>query len=232
MSDVRQDQSKLNPEEWSKLIDAIDQTHGVAATAPAYRAFVALHVDAMTTAVGMSWEVHTMQGMMVGRNFLAWHRRYLRSLELRLQQVHPGVTLPYWDWVSAREIPVPLAEPAVLQRWSVQRGEFDPTQLPTPGLVNEVLALTPFTPFQSNLESLHNHVHNAVGGDMDTARSPNDPLFFLHHANIDRLWAQWQTSPQAAAPPNASDSLQPADLIIRGKVNDVLSVNTLGYDYV
>jgi len=22
--------------------------------------------------------------------------------------------------------------------------------------------------------------------------SPNDPIFFLHHANVDRLWAQWQ----------------------------------------
>lgn len=22
--------------------------------------------------------------------------------------------------------------------------------------------------------------------------SPNDPLFFLHHANIDRIWWEWQ----------------------------------------
>ena len=22
--------------------------------------------------------------------------------------------------------------------------------------------------------------------------SPNDPIFFMHHANIDRIWAQWQ----------------------------------------
>jgi hypothetical protein len=76
---------------------AIDQTHGVTATAPAYRAFVALHVDAMTTAAGMSWEVHTMSNMhMIGTNFLAWHRRCLRSLELRLQQVHSEVTIPNW----------------------------------------------------------------------------------------------------------------------------------------
>jgi hypothetical protein len=25
--------------------------------------------------------------------------------------------------------------------------------------------------------------------------SPNDPLFWLHHANVDRLWAIWQTMP-------------------------------------
>lgn len=22
--------------------------------------------------------------------------------------------------------------------------------------------------------------------------SPNDPVFFLHHCNVDRLWWQWQ----------------------------------------
>lgn len=231
MSDVRKDQSKLSPQEWNQLIDAIDQTHGVAAVAPAYRAFVALHVDAMTTARGMSWEVHTMSSMMVGRNFLAWHRRYVRSLELRLQQVHPEVTIPYWDWVTTREIPAPLADPAVLQRWSVERGDFGATLLPTHGLVTEVLQLTPFTPFQSNLESLHNNVHNAVGGDMGTARSPNDPLFFLHHANIDRLWAQWETSPRASDPPNANDGLQPTGPIISGKVGDELSIDALGYSY-
>lgn len=22
--------------------------------------------------------------------------------------------------------------------------------------------------------------------------SPNDPVFFLHHSNVDRLWAEWQ----------------------------------------
>ncbi len=40
--------------------------------------------------------------------------------------------------------------------------------------------------------SMHNAVHVWVGGQMQTASSPNDPVFFLHHANIDRLWWQWQ----------------------------------------
>jgi tyrosinase len=39
---------------------------------------------------------------------------------------------------------------------------------------------------------LHNLVHRWVAGAMATASSPNDPIFWLHHANIDRLWAQWQ----------------------------------------
>ncbi|HEX6901869.1 MAG TPA: tyrosinase family protein [Thermoanaerobaculia bacterium] len=39
---------------------------------------------------------------------------------------------------------------------------------------------------------LHNRVHLWVGGDMLPGTSPNDPVFFLHHCNVDRLWAKWQ----------------------------------------
>jgi tyrosinase len=58
--------------------------------------------------------------------------------------------------------------------------------------------------FRNNLEGwggqqprLHNQVHVWVGGESATiqgAASPNDPVFFLHHSNIDRIWAQWQDS--------------------------------------
>src|SRR5262249_50044321 len=39
---------------------------------------------------------------------------------------------------------------------------------------------------------MHNRVHTWVGGDMLPGTSPNDPVFFLHHCNVDRLWAKWQ----------------------------------------
>ncbi|CDU24369.1 uncharacterized protein SPSC_03740 [Sporisorium scitamineum] len=38
----------------------------------------------------------------------------------------------------------------------------------------------------------HGAVHQYIAGDMAPASSPNEPLFFLHHAAIDRLWALWQ----------------------------------------
>lgn len=46
--------------------------------------------------------------------------------------------------------------------------------------------------FRADLEGHHNTVHVWVGGEMGAATSPNDPIFFLHHAMIDRLWAIWQ----------------------------------------
>ncbi|MFD0357974.1 tyrosinase family protein [Streptomyces sp. NPDC127110] len=46
----------------------------------------------------------------------------------------------------------------------------------------------------------HNRGHNFVGGHMSGAYSPNDPVFWLHHANVDRLWANWQLGRLAAVP--------------------------------
>lgn len=42
-------------------------------------------------------------------------------------------------------------------------------------------------------KGIHGGGHFAVGGVMsDFFASPQDPAFFLHHAQLDRLWAEWQ----------------------------------------
>ena len=41
---------------------------------------------------------------------------------------------------------------------------------------------------------LHNRVHVWVGGDMLPSSSPNDPVFFLNHCNVDRIWEAWMTA--------------------------------------
>lgn len=47
-------------------------------------------------------------------------------------------------------------------------------------------------PWEENIGKLHGSVHVWVGGHMLYIGSPNDPVFFLHHAFIDKLWALWQ----------------------------------------
>lgn len=42
------------------------------------------------------------------------------------------------------------------------------------------------------LTATHNAAHNFVGGHMAGGFSPNDPIFWMHHANVDRIWAAWQ----------------------------------------
>lgn len=50
-----------------------------------------------------------------------------------------------------------------------------------------------------NGSQLHNRIHIWVGGDMGPGTSPNDPVFFLHHCNVDRIWALWQHAHPASA---------------------------------
>jgi tyrosinase len=37
----------------------------------------------------------------------------------------------------------------------------------------------------------HNLIHNSIGAYMPSAGSPRDPIFMMHHGNIDRIWAVW-----------------------------------------
>ncbi|KAK7688337.1 hypothetical protein QCA50_008709 [Cerrena zonata] len=56
-----------------------------------------------------------------------------------------------------------------------------------------------YTDFQAYMdgvraEGMHNAAHLMMDGDMSNiGHSPNDPIFFLHHANLDRIWAAWQS---------------------------------------
>jgi tyrosinase len=46
-----------------------------------------------------------------------------------------------------------------------------------------------------SLESVHDTIHNTVGSDGHMsmlAYSSFDPIFWLHHANVDRMFAMWQ----------------------------------------
>jgi tyrosinase len=47
--------------------------------------------------------------------------------------------------------------------------------------------------FYADQWGIHSAGHRALGGDMvDTWTSPSDPLFYMHHSNLDRIWATWQ----------------------------------------
>ncbi len=90
--------------------------------------------------------------------------------------------------------------------------------LPTPASVVAALNITPYdsspwninsvstTSFRNTLEGwvgprqIHNAVHRWVDGSMQPGTSPNDPVFFFHHCNIDRLWAVWEQKNPGAAP--------------------------------
>ncbi|MCZ6682298.1 MAG: tyrosinase family protein [Planctomycetota bacterium] len=79
--------------------------------------------------------------------------------------------------------------------------------LPTQAEIDQVLGVTPYDgpnwnefsdpSFRNELEgwngpNLHNRGHVWVGGSMRPMTSPNDPVFFMHHCMVDKLWNDWQ----------------------------------------
>ena len=89
---------------------------------------------------------------------------------------------------------------------------------------------------------LHNRVHVWVGGSMLPMTSPNDPVFFLHHCFVDKVWADWQSLQREANPDasphyapeeggpaghNIDDQLKPWERTIR----QVLDITQLDYSY-
>ncbi|MCZ6761197.1 MAG: tyrosinase family protein [Gemmatimonadetes bacterium] len=83
---------------------------------------------------------------------------------------------------------------------------------------------------------LHNRVHVWVGGSMLAGTSPNDPIFFLHHCFVDKMWADWQAQnpgqgyvPAGGGPAghNLNDALFPWT----ATPADVVNHHALGYQY-
>ncbi|KAJ0168435.1 Tyrosinase [Colletotrichum tanaceti] len=62
-------------------------------------------------------------------------------------------------------------------------------------IVDACYALTTYDDFNTCLGGTpHTSGHYAIGGTMDdVSLSPADPLFFMHHTNLDRLWWEWQS---------------------------------------
>jgi hypothetical protein len=58
---------------------------------------------------------------------------------------------------------------------------------------------TAFTSFVGLINSMHGSMHCAIHGTMCLGSSAEDPVFFLHHGNMDRLWAKWQDTSAAHA---------------------------------
>ncbi|KAL7619911.1 hypothetical protein AAE478_010458 [Parahypoxylon ruwenzoriense] len=63
----------------------------------------------------------------------------------------------------------------------------------SPEALATVQVIPDYNQYRIKLEGTpHGAIHSAVGGDLSPSTSPNDPIFFLHHTQIDRLWYLWQ----------------------------------------
>lgn len=102
--------------------------------------------------------------------------------------------------------------------------------LPTQEAVDDLLTASTYGEFSDQVEDMHNGIHGWVGGTMTSvATAAFDPIFWLHHCNIDRLWWKWQNEHTHLEIP---DSFKKICLMPFGlNVEKTLNIYDLGYEY-
>jgi hypothetical protein len=133
--------------------------------------------------------------------FEPWHRAFLYYFEQTLRAASGDATLnlPYWDWYNTPTIPAsftatttPAATPNPLWHSRVNNTTSALSQAAF-GAGNTNFKQPPFPGFSGSLEgNPHGTVHGEIGGDMGSVPTAGrDPVFWVHHCNIDRLWNVW-----------------------------------------
>ncbi|WP_172292388.1 tyrosinase family protein [Pseudoruegeria sp. HB172150] len=185
--------------------------------------------------------------------FLPWHRAYLYYLDLALNDFveEGGVAQPWWDWTAIREVPEGYeatdigGEESPLRRYRMnidlptgdirrftrrRPGQNPAARLPTETEVATALNDNDWSSFSDRVQNMHDHVHGWVGGDMgDTTTAAYDPVFYAHHAMVDRIWYLWQIR-------NGINTITGSllDIVLDPfamTVRDVLDTRALGYEY-
>jgi tyrosinase len=190
----------------------------------AYKNFRDMHVRPTT---------HEMHGNV---GFLPWHRGFVLDLERALQNIDATVVIPYWRF----DQPAPnlltddfMGEPNgtgavkfkpghALEQW-VTDGQLGITRQPDFGpndpanIINDETATIAlgddYASFAGMEGDPHGNAHTSFTAESPISAIPTavrDPLFFMLHANVDRLWAKWQKQkhranfkdPDAFAPPS------------------------------
>lgn len=183
-------------------------------------------------------------------NFFGWHRMYLYYFEhvLRWAANDPALTLPYWDYTDPAQTALPDAfqdQNSPLYEWRRSEALNEGLATLNPQITNIDGPLTSdktFLEYEDHIEKgVHGNVHCSVGQTCPVAVmglvgvAANDPIFYEHHANIDRMWSCWQRA-HADEPPgdwqNEEFSLVDENgAIVKRAVKEFLDTKALGYVY-
>lgn len=142
--------------------------------------------------------------------FLPWHRLMLHQFEGVIREVlqDEEFSLPYWNPITGNvadlTVPAVFRDPGTTlyngTRWPwVNGGEridilykewINLDALNEKIYINSPTGNIGFNPRLD--QNPHFFTHFALGGDMaEFSTVGGDPMFYLHHANIDRLWESW-----------------------------------------
>jgi tyrosinase len=156
--------------------------------------------------------------------FWPWHRAYLFYFEEICRELSGDETfaLPYWDWSSEPKIPdlcwgnaldnLPRPQQAGSGRGAKKNQAFTADEIKEfvgKAVIDKLLNSPDFDSVggtqtkSGGIEGTpHNYVHCWVDGDMCSGGSAWDPIFWLHHCNVDRLWSEWSRKHGANTPNN------------------------------
>jgi tyrosinase len=161
--------------------------------------------------------------------FCPWHRMYVCYFEEIIRSVlnDPKFTLPYWNYTSPAAYAVP--KEFRMQNDPLWGPLFRPDRNPTSNAGQPIFAFggsasdmsaTPalseaqYLPsgasagFNQTLDfGLHGNIHVFTGNSVGMGQVPwaaNDPIFWMHHCNIDRIWASWNNVAGHTNPTSAS----------------------------
>lgn len=216
---VRSDHRMLTADQQNRFLNAFTQINALNALGP----LVDIHSNA----------THQMHS---NPRFLPWHRIYLLRMEALLMMVDPTVCIPYWKSSEEQAFPSWLLgfTPTVNLiggPHTVTRNIGAFATLPNAAAVATAMGNGTFNTFAPALEGIHNSGHVWVGGSMGSIpTAPADPVFWMHHAEIDRIWAAWQT-----AHPGQNPNLVGAAAIMDPwpeNETDTRDITALGYTYV
>lgn len=152
--------------------------------------------------------------------FLPWHRAYLYFFERIVREASGDrdFTLPYWDWNDSNHNSLPSAfretnsrlfdstrtegvnngEPLVGPELNISRAMAAPAFLGS--ATSRGFGGVPLPARRKELieRPSHDTIHVLISGNMGHPLTAGlDPIFWLHHANVDRLWDAWLASGRA-----------------------------------
>lgn len=211
----------------------------------------------------LSWawqnDIHRRRAQQGNGLFLPWHRLQLAHLERVIGELtgHRTFALPYWDWQGDRYLPTWMTRPgsSLYERRrvaGVESIDFNRARWSADSRFANVVR-DRFIDFcggprsAGNVELYgHNHLHMLIGGRQpgplglmsrpETAAA--DPVFWLHHCNVDRVWATWHRNVGPAVYPR-----EWADIELGGfigpqgqdtgpwRVGGIVETRSLGYRY-
>lgn len=190
------------------------------------------------------------------RHFLPWHRLYLHFFEriVRDASGDPDFMLPYWNYsvVGGERLPVAFRWPSDFTNplYDSRRNDFWPRVNRGEAISftatddRQAMSQRSFNRFSDAIEGTpHGSVHVAVGGQgglmsaFPTAAL--DPIFWLHHCNVDRMWSTWLRDQPGASNPTNDPAWMNAEFSFFDETGtrqtmsaaQTVDTDTLGYQY-